>query len=100
VKTFRISPRVRAKLAGKHAVSVSEVIECFANRMGPAFRDTRAEHDTDPVTQWFISETDTRRMLKIIYIEYPDFFAIKSAYAPNQTWIDKYRQLCIAHDRK
>jgi len=100
VKAFRISPRVRAKLAEKHAVEVSEVIECFSNRIGPAFRDTRAEHDTDPVTQWFISETDTRRLLKIIYIEYPDFFAIKSAYTPNQSWIDTYRNMCTAHARK
>jgi len=100
MKTFRISPRVRAKLAEKHQVTAQEVMECFANRIGPAFRDTRAKHETDPATQWFIAETDTRRWLKIIYIEYPDFFAIKSAYAPNRAWIDKYRQLCAAHARQ
>ncbi|WP_206733307.1 hypothetical protein [Luteimonas sp. YGD11-2] len=95
---FKISPRVRAKLADeKHNVTPQEVIECFANRDGPAFRDERAEHDTDPMTQWFIAETDTRRLLKIVYIEYPGFFAIKSAYEANRTWIDKYEEMCAAH---
>jgi len=100
VKTFKISPRVRAKLAQKHQVSVPEVLECFANREGPAFQDTRAEHDTDPVTQWFIAQTDTRRVLKVIYIEYPDFFALKSAYAPSQRWIELYHAMCVASARQ
>jgi len=97
VKPFKISPRVRAKLADEtHGVTENEIIECFANR-GPAFKDTRAEHETDPETQWFVAETDKRRKLKVVYTEYPDFFGIKSAYDANATWVKKYEDACAAN---
>jgi len=98
MKGFKISARVREKLAAAdHAVTVDEVVECFMNLEGPAFRDQRAEHETDPPTQWFVAETDKRRVLKIVYIEYPDFFAIKSAYEASQKWVTLYEEMCAKH---
>lgn len=94
MKPFKISHRVREKLSHpSHGVSLEEIIECFANR-GPEFLDDRAEHETDPPTQWFIAETDKRRRLKVVYVEYPDFFGIKSAYEANATWIKIYEEAC------
>jgi hypothetical protein len=45
--------------------------------------DTRAEHLTNPVTQWFIAETDYGRKLKIVFIHQGADIAIKSSYDPN-----------------
>lgn len=94
---FRISGAVRAKLQEKHGVSPKEVYECFMNREGSSFTDTRADHLTDPPTQWFIAETDCGRKLKVIYVQYDGFFAIKSAYPANDAWIAHYEELCQRH---
>ena len=77
---IKISRRVAAKLKDKHGVSTAEVVECFANRHGKFFTDTRQVHQTDPPTYWFVAETDRRRVLKIVFVRYPKFFAIKSAF--------------------
>jgi hypothetical protein len=95
-KRFRISGTVIAKLQEKHSVSRAEVIECFYNKVGPSFRDTRAEHQTDPVTQWFVAETDCQRVLKVVYIEYEDFFVIRTAYEPRDGSDDLYKKLCAS----
>lgn len=98
MKAFKISPRVREKLtAPDHAVTMDEIVECFMNMEGPAFQDDRADHVTDPPTQWFVAETDRRRVLKIVYVEYPDFFAIKSAYQATQKWVNLYAEMCAQH---
>ncbi|CAM3075466.1 hypothetical protein [Vibrio neptunius] len=85
--TFEISNDVRKKLAVKHDVTEQEVIECFANRESTKnfLKDTREEHLTDPPTLWFVSETDTGKKLKVVFIYYSDLekFVIKTAYAAN-----------------
>ncbi|MGQ4583397.1 DUF4258 domain-containing protein [Lysobacter sp. F60174L2] len=93
---LRISPRVADKLKEKHSVSHNEIAECFANRHGKFFTDTRANHATDPPTYWFVSETDTRRVLKVVFIRHPDHFAIKSAYEPKDGSSELYAKLCRA----
>lgn len=79
---LKISPKTIEKLRDKHGVSPQEVAECFANRWGKFFTDSRDEHRTNPPTWWFVSETDRGRVLKVVFVRYPDFFAIKSAYEP------------------
>lgn len=93
-KGFRISQRVADKLRDKHAVTPDEVSECFLNRDGPSFIDDRQDHATDPPTYWFMSETDRGRPLKIVYVEYPEFFAIKTVFEPKDGSPAIYRQLC------
>lgn len=91
---FKISPAIRHKLSTRHNVTAEEVYECFMNREGPSFTDDREDHQTTPPTYWFLSETDCGRLLKVIYVQHPDHFAIKSAYEANGTWIAHYAQLC------
>ena len=90
---FLISSRVRQKLADKHNVVPAEVEQCFLNFNGSQFlEDEREEHRTDPSTKWFISETDSGRLLKICFMFYEDRqkFAIKSAFEPNKAEIEMF----------
>jgi len=45
---LKCSPAVRQKLSDKHGVSLEEVRECFANRVGGLLEDAREDHRTDP----------------------------------------------------
>lgn len=79
-----ISAAVREKLANKTPpVSESEIIQCFANRVGKDLIDTRADNRTNPFTRWFIAETDFGRKLKVAYMPTTQGIVIKSAYDPN-----------------
>ena len=79
-----ISQQVRNKLANKTPpVSKDEILQCFTNRTGSFLLDTRADHLTNPITRWFIAETDFGRKLKVVFIPTPDDIIIKSAFCPN-----------------
>jgi len=82
-----ISPRVLAKLVGKHGVSGFEVRECFLNRDGGFLEDIREQHRSFPPTQWFVSATNKGRLLKIVFIlrRTADVARceIRTAYEPN-----------------
>lgn len=97
MKQFKISKAVREKLLEKHNVTVDEVYECFYNREGPAFTDTRLDPQTDPPTQWFVAETDKLKKLKIVYCDYGEFFAIKSAFEATNKWQETYTELCAVN---
>lgn len=80
-----ISKKVREKLAGKQPpVTQDEIEQCFTNRTGKFLRDLREEHDSDPPTRWFISETNFGRQLKIAFIATEGSITIRTAYDPNQ----------------
>jgi hypothetical protein len=79
-----ISTAVREKLANKTPpVTESEIVQCFANRVAKDLIDTRANNLTNPLTRWFIAETDYGRELKVAYMPMPQGIVIKSAYDPN-----------------
>lgn len=82
---FVITARIRQKLKEKHNVDPEEVEQCFLNREGRFLEDTRENHRTDPPTQWFISETDSGRRLKVVFVEDEELgqIHIKTAYEPN-----------------
>ena len=88
-----LSRDVRDKLASKTPpVSECEIRECFANREGNVLIDSRAKNMTNPLTRWFISETDHGRVLKICFIPMPNKdIVIKTAYEPNATEVGIYR---------
>ena len=49
---------------------------------------------TDPyLTFWFIGETNAGRLLKVVYIKYPDFYQLKSAYNANKKWIKAFNDV-------
>ena len=90
---LRVSSLVRKKLAEKHNVSESEILECFGNRDGAYLKDPRAEHQTNPPTLWFVAETDFGRRLKIVFIlEMNGEITIKTAYQPNVKEIHIYEK--------
>ena len=87
-----ISARVKMKLAGKiPPVTEGEIIQCFANRTHNPLIDEREEHTTNPLTRWFVAETDYGRMLKIMYIPKTPGICIKSAYDATPQIVQIYK---------
>lgn len=82
-----MSSNIKSKLDAKHQVKQHEVEECFANFHGQFMQDTRPDHKTDPITQWFIGETDYGRVLKVCFLLKDGHVYIKTAYEPNQSEI-------------
>ncbi|WP_251371912.1 ADP-ribosyl-(dinitrogen reductase) hydrolase [Polynucleobacter sp. MWH-UH24A] len=83
MKQLVISPRLAEKLIKKHRVRRVEVEECFYNRTGIVLEDTRAEHQTEPPTVWFIAPTHQNRLLKIVYVLNDGVVNLKTAFEPN-----------------
>jgi len=90
---IKISPTVREKLTNKHRVNEDEIAQCFANRSCSYLIDTRADHLTNPMTRWFISETDVGRKLKIAFIPRQEDVHIRTAYQPNEDEIAIYKKI-------
>jgi hypothetical protein len=91
---FKISQRVLEKLKNKHGIERSEITECFCNRTGPYFADTRLEHQTNPPTYWFVAPNDKGRLLKVVFMRYPDYFEIKTVFVPTDGSDALYECLC------
>ena len=89
-----ISSAIRQKLAGKQPpVNEDDIMQCFSNRTGKLLEDTREDHKSDPVTKWFISETDYGVKLKVVFIYRPgQGVFIRSAYSPNSEEIRIYEK--------
>jgi uncharacterized DUF497 family protein len=90
--TFIISDAVREKLKVKHSVSEKEMLQCFENRCGVFLQDDREDHQTDPVTLWFVAQTNALRMLKIVFMFIDGNIHIKTAYEANKYEIQIYEQ--------
>lgn len=94
MRNLYVSPAVQTKLKEKHNVAVSEVIECFGNRIGHFLEDIREEHKTNPKTQWFVAETNHGRKLKVVFIQFTDgSIRLRTAYQANKTEIGLYNNL-------
>ncbi len=81
-----ISSSVREKLNNKQPpVTQEEIEQCFANRIGKFLIDTRADNLTNPLTRWFVSETDYGRKLKVCFMPFANGeIHVKTAYDPNE----------------
>lgn len=90
--TFKISKRVQEKIA-KRGIEPDDIAECFMNRTGRYYSDTRARHQTNPPTYWFVSTNDKGRVLKVVFVRYPDYFAIKSVFEPEDGSDKLYEEL-------
>lgn len=90
-----ISSRIKEKLSRKEPpVTEEEIIQCFANCVKRFLLDSREEHKTNPPTQWFVSETDFGRKLKIVFIKQKNGdVEIKSAFNPNEEERRIYKRL-------
>ena len=89
-----ISKEVTQKLKEKHKVSPHEIVECFVNRECGYLEDTREQHRTDPATQWFISENNYGRKLKVVFIHLGSDIRIRTAFEPNDTESYIYWKYC------
>ncbi|MBB4844678.1 hypothetical protein HNP55_003222 [Paucibacter oligotrophus] len=91
---FFVSPEVRQKLKVKHGVTEVQIMQCFANREGRYLIDDREEHKTNPVTRWFIAQTDYGIILKVCFVYDPatKIIDIKTAFRPSQQAIDLYNK--------
>jgi len=83
---LEIHPNIVEKLRNKHQISVEEVHECFANVSRGFLIDTREHNQTDPVTHWFIEETDRGRDLLIVFMHFNkgNRFVLKTAFVPTK----------------
>jgi len=91
-----ISPKVLQKLSDKHGVSYDEICQCFENRTGKLLQDKRENHQSDPPTEWIISETNRGRSLKIVFVQRmadpASRIDIRTAYEPNVEEIRIYEK--------
>ena len=89
---IKISEKIREKLMHKHSVKDDEIQQCFANRTGGYLVDIREKHASNPKTQWFISETNCGRKLKIAFIQENGDVYIRTAFEPNETELRIYNK--------
>lgn len=92
MRNLIISAAVRDKLEVKHKVSKTEIIQCFENRCGIFVEDNREDHRTDPVTLWFVADTNAQRTLKVVLMFIDGNVHIKSAYEANDAEISLYEE--------
>lgn len=81
--TIIISKKIEDKLRDKHKVSKREVEQCFDNLLGNYLLDSREKHQSNPPTMWFVSTTNTDRLLKVVFIYRDNKIFIRSAFEPN-----------------
>ena len=89
---LKISVKVAAKLIQKHNVVREEIEECFATRPKGYLADIREDHQTNPPTLWFISETYKGRSLKIAFMIIEGDIVIKTAFKPSDQDIHCYNK--------
>ena len=92
-----ISPAIQGKLAHKHGISRSDVEQCFLNRTRSYLIDNRLDHQTEPPTEWFISENDRGVLVKVVFIFDDGMIYLKSAFPPNSTEIRIYNTISIPY---
>ncbi|WP_338544924.1 ADP-ribosyl-(dinitrogen reductase) hydrolase [Pseudomonas benzopyrenica] len=90
MKGLIISRKVLEKLAVKHGVTPREVEQCFDNCDGEHLEDRRERHRTNPITRWFVAETNQGRKLKILFIFRNGKVYLKSAYLADEKAIEIY----------
>lgn len=90
-----ISPEIEQKLARKHGLKRTDIEQCFRNRLRSYLIDTRLEHLTDPLTEWFISENDRGDLIKVVCIFENGLIFLKSAFTPNEIEISIYNTMSV-----
>ena len=88
---IRLSSSIIEKLNTRD-ITEKDLYQCFENIEGSFLQDTREEHKTDPETNWFVSETNRKRKLKIMFIIRDGCVDIKSAYDATQQICEIYQK--------
>ena len=87
---IKCSEAVLLKLRDKHNVSYTEISQCFINIDGGFLEDSRDDHATRPLTEWFIAETHKGRKLKVCFVQVGTEIDVKTAFEPNDDEIRIY----------
>lgn len=87
-----ITKEIEDKLREKHQVTPKEIAECLQNMNGGLLIDGRDKHKTNPPTNWFIAETNHKRVLKVCFMLIAGDFHIKSAFEPNDDEVRIYNK--------
>ena len=90
---LKISSKIEEKLKCKHNITVDEVIEAIGNAKGRPIEDTAEDHKTNPPSDWFISQTDKGRTLKIVIIFRNDDVYLKTAFDAKLSHIKLFEEL-------
>lgn len=79
-----ISRKILRKINIKHNVTREEVEQCFMNQASRYLTDEREQHatGTGAPTLWFIGETDTGRLLKIVFVLEHGNLYLRTAFQP------------------
>lgn len=85
-----ISKKIEEKLRTKHNIDLTEVEECFYNRVKDTLIDNREHHKTKPPSEWFIAKTDKERLLKVIFVLESGKIFIKSCFDADKVSIRIY----------
>jgi len=93
MKNLVISPAIEEKITLKHRITRLDVEQCFINRTRSYLLDNRLDHQTEPPTEWFISENDRGILIKVVFIFDDGLVYLKSAFPPNSTEIRIYNTI-------
>ena len=88
------SEDIKSKIIQQHGVSLVEVEEAFNNFAGYPLVDKRAKHRSKPTTVWCLSETYEGRLLKIVFIPFPDkqIAVLRTAYEPDELEVELWNE--------
>ncbi|MFC0708676.1 ADP-ribosyl-(dinitrogen reductase) hydrolase [Azorhizophilus paspali] len=96
LKGLIISDAIQEKLDRKHGgITRREIEQCFENCEGEHLVDTREEHRTDPPTKWFVAQTNTGRLLKVVFVFKDGSVYLKTAYEANPDEIRIYEKFAL-----
>jgi len=97
MKNLVISPAIEGKLILKHQLSRKDVEQCFINRARSYLIDDRLQDQTEPPTEWFISENDRGILIKVVFIFDDGLIYLKSAFPPNSTEVCIYNTISVPY---
>jgi hypothetical protein len=92
MKNLIISAEIEAKLRDKHQLRRTDVEQAFMNRDGNCLIDTREQHLTDPLTEWFVAENDKGQQIKVAFVPVNGKFFLRTAYVANPDEIRIYNK--------
>ena len=66
----------------------------FLNNDGKIIEEKKPKSYDWPIFDVLVyRETNAGRLLKVVYIKYPDFYQLKSAYNANKKWIKAFNDV-------
>lgn len=90
---FFIPAGVKIKIVEKHHLTVEEVREAFFNLEGEFATEEREANQGSHKRYWFISKSDTGRVIKVVLADEDGSFYLVTAYEPDDQEVNLYENL-------